>query len=175
MQRALNTFLLTVCVLTLFAAPSARAGETGSHRGDGEVDLFVVNFTASWCPNCAILDPALAQALERIDAPGIKSVTLDLTNGVTAEAAFHAVNGTVIASAYADYVGRTGLVVMVAADSGKVIDCATRVVDAEGIRLSILDALHRVQTRQPFARSSGPPALCPPPNRRIPVSDRDSS
>ncbi len=171
MRPSLIVILSQIFVLTLLAVPAARTTEAGPETRRGEINLFVVNFTASWCPNCRILDPALAQALAGIDELAILPVTLDLTNGATAEAAFHAVNGTVIASAYADYVGRTGLVVMVAADSGEVIDCATRVVDAEAIRLTILDALHRVQTREPFARASGTPALCPPANRRIPISD----
>lgn len=131
--------------------------------------VYVVNFTADWCPNCKILDPALNEALSTIQTPDIKHVVFDLTNIARTQETFELVNGTILGGVYGDYVGLTGLVVMVAADSGETVDCATRVMDAQAIAISIRNAVSIVRDR-PVGERSSDSILCPPTNRKIPVT-----
>jgi len=149
-------------------------------------ELYVVNFTAEWCPNCKVLDPELAMALKELGIDQIKGsddgatpivekssrdgaithLPFDLTNPARSEDVFNKVNGTVLAGVYGDYVGVTGLVVMVAADSGEKIDCATRLVNSEAIELSITNALNIVRTI-PAGQRETESILCPPANKKV--------
>jgi len=134
----------------------------------GATDLYVVNFTADWCPNCKILDPALEQALRGIDNNRIRHISFDMTDSIRSGRTFDLVNGTVLAGVYGDYLGVTGLVVMIAADSGEKIDCATRLVNAGAIRESINQSYDIVQNSLPGTRETDS-ILCPPSNRKIAV------
>ncbi|MEM1194286.1 MAG: thioredoxin domain-containing protein [Pseudomonadota bacterium] len=145
-------------------APAQEGLETAQQSSTAPV-IYVVNFTADWCPNCKILDPALATALMQVDGMPMQAVTLDLTNADTANAAFDRVNGTVLAGVYGDYIGLTGLAVMVAADSGEKLGCATRVMDVGGIAATIRGAVETA-TAYPAGERPAPGFLCPPANKK---------
>ena len=154
----------------LVTAFASNAFEKTEPRPAGRAPtLYVVNFTADWCPNCKILDPALDNALSTVRTPAIEHVVFDLTDLDRTQATFNLVNGTILGGVYGDYVGLTGLVVMVAADSGETVDCATRVMDASAIAISIENSLQLVRNR-PVGERGGDSILCPPTNRKIPVS-----
>lgn len=152
-----------------FGLAMVHSASSSDQPEDTIPELYVVNFTADWCPNCRILDPALEEALSTLDTPQIDHIVFDLTDADRTRETFEKINGTILGGVYGDHIGVTGLVVMVAADSGETVDCATRIVDASGIRASILNALERVQTTQPGQRGLDS-YLCPPPNKRILVN-----
>ena len=130
--------------------------------------VYVVNFTADWCPNCRVLDPRLAEAMAELKGAPVEQVTLDMTDGTTRGESFEKVNGTLLAGAYGDHVGVTGLVIMVAADSGEKLTCATRLMTAGVIRETIEQAVEQVRREQAGSRTNDS-LLCPPANRKIRV------
>ena len=171
--------LLGFAVLTSLLTSLATANETTQ----SEPLLYVVNFTADWCPNCKVLDPALDKALASLGIPQdgdtrlataseapvpITHVELDLTNPARNQEAFEKVNGTVLGGVYGDYIGLTGLVVLIAADSGEKINCATRLVDSNAIAQSIQDALTIVKTTPAGTRETES-IFCPPSNKKVRV------
>jgi len=160
-------FTLTV-MATATALAMADAAAEDTVTGEPAPLLYVVNFTADWCPNCKILDPNLDAALLALGDDRVAHVELDMTDPKRTQVAFDRVNGTVLGGVYGDYVGVTGLAVMVAADSGRNIDCATRVMDSEAIRMTIENALEIVST-QPAGTRQTDSFLCPPANRKIRV------
>ncbi len=131
-------------------------------------ELYVVNFTADWCPNCKVLDPALYKALENVDKSRVKHIAFDMTTPAKTNQTFDLVNGTVLAGVYGDYLGITGVVVMIAGDSGEKIDCATRLVSSEVIEASIENSLDIVRNRPAGTRTTDS-YFCPPSNRKIPA------
>ncbi|MEL6111441.1 MAG: thioredoxin domain-containing protein [Pseudomonadota bacterium] len=163
-QRILCAGALVLSSVTLPAALAQDKARSDTAHAT-EPTVYVVNFTADWCPNCKVLDPALADALTLVVGLAIAPVTFDLTNAETTNAAFEKVNGTLLGGVYGDYIGLTGLVVMVAVDSGETISCATRVMDASGIAVTIRDAVKTAATSPPGKRPA-PGFLCPPTNQK---------
>ena len=130
-------------------------------------DLYVVSFTADWCPNCKILDPALEKALASF-GDEIEHITLDMTDDATSAVAFETINGTVLGHVYGDHLGLTGLAVMTAMDSGEKLACATREHDVAELKAIIQAALNSARAQSPGNRT---PDLtdCPPPNTKLPL------
>lgn len=132
-----------------------------------KVDLYLVNFTAEWCPNCIILEPRLEAALSRL-APGVISrVDVDMTNEATSNESFYRVDGTPLVEAYIDYVGQTGLAAIVTADTGEVITCVTRLYTAEAISQIILRAQQTKLETDIYKRPKPDILTCPPANERL--------
>lgn len=129
-------------------------------------EILVVNLTADWCPNCKILDPRLEDAVSRFRDGTVQQVELDFTNQTTMGEAFNKVNGTLAAGVYADYAGKTGLGVLVAADSGETIECLNRTMTADVIELQIVAARELVRSTRIGTRDQGS-VFCPPVNGRI--------
>ena len=123
---------------------------------NAEPAIRIVDFTASWCPNCKILDPRLAEAVDRFDSADVEIVTLDLTQTArrytpqqraNAQAEAIATAQAVKAGYVWDWYGpTTGLAVVIAADTGEPITCFTPRQSTEQIageiRLARLMAIH---------------------------------
>lgn len=152
-------------LIFIFTANAVMAEQVDQNK-QTEPTLYVVNFTAEWCPNCKVLDPALERALEGINTDHVQHFEFNMTDSLRSEETFHKVNGTVLAGVYGDYLGVTGLVVMIAADSGEKIDCATRLVSAEAIKASIYNSLEIVRNNPAGTRETTS-ILCPPSNRKV--------
>jgi thiol-disulfide isomerase/thioredoxin len=144
--------ILAVCA-TLFAAPAMAAPK---------VELYAVNFTASWCPNCRISDPALRKALLGLSNPAIEEVRIDTSNDATWDASTQRAVDKGVVSVHNMYLGTTGLIVLTAADSGERVACLTARIDADAMRLMITRALERVRTTPRGQRFTGD-MLCPKP------------
>ncbi len=160
-----NKLIISIIILITAGLGLSVQAQNGSQR---DIELYVVNFTAEWCPNCRVLDPALYKALETIDRQSVQHIEFDMTTPQRTNETFDKVNGTVLAGVYGDYLGITGLVVMIAADSGEKIDCATRLMSADAIEASITNAVDIVRKKTPGTRETES-ILCPPANRKIPV------
>lgn len=131
-----------------------------------EPSVYMVTFTAKWCPNCKILDPKLAQALSHYDDMQIKHVKLDMTNADTKIAAFDKINGTLMGDVYGDYLGQTGIGILTAADSGEKLGCALRIHSTAEIKKMIDDAIMMTKN-QPALQRSGGLGDCPPVNNKV--------
>lgn len=128
-------------------------------------ELYAVNFTAAWCPNCRISDPALSRALKAVSSPAVEEVRIDITNDKTWDVSTERVIAKGVIDVHNTYLGVTGLIVLTAADTGERVSCLTARVDAEAMAILINRALARVRATPPGKRDVND-ALCPPPPRR---------
>jgi len=68
-------FILITALLTLFWTPlSAQTSNLSSTPV-----VKIINFTAEWCPNCQVLNPAIQDALRSFPEGEIEVVNLDMT------------------------------------------------------------------------------------------------
>lgn len=154
----LRTFvLLTMMMLTPFAARA-------------EPVLKIINFTAEWCPNCQILNPAIKNALLEFPEGQIEVVDLDMTY------AGHRATDEEKLAVYADairvaeqhkaghlwtrYSGVTGIAAIIAADTGEAIGCMTRAIGADSIAFGLRESLIIVERRPQGERMPNGPD-CP--------------
>ena len=128
-----RAFLSSLILMTLAVVPTATA----------EPVLRIINFTADWCPNCRILNPRMAEALQAFPEGEIELVNLDMTNARAGQDQMTVINTHNDAIRLADsvkagylwdwYGGRTGIATVLAADNGEPITCFMRVVSTEQI------------------------------------------
>ncbi|MEM1105793.1 MAG: thioredoxin family protein [Pseudomonadota bacterium] len=152
--------------LCLPAAASADPDEAA-----GPPVVKIINFTADWCPNCQILDPRIAEALEQFSSAEIGYVELDLTQAKRADpAAQEAAIRAAIEQAgrhqagylWDWYGGLTGISVLISADNGEPISCLTRALSVEQIVFRLQEAVILSRRAPPGRRKpSGPD--CPAP------------
>jgi thiol-disulfide isomerase/thioredoxin len=142
----------------------------------GEPVVKVINFTAEWCPNCKVLNPRLARALEGFDIGAVEFVSIDMTDlrgkgqdrksqrieELKAETLKHNVRYL-----WDWYGGYTGLAIMVAADTGEPISCVAKIMTAEEIAERIAASLDAATHKPPGGRRPGGPD-CPAPLRPQP-------
>ncbi|WP_417482112.1 hypothetical protein [Maricaulis sp.] len=131
--------------------------------------VYGIYFRSDWCPNCAILEPSLEDARARSQDLPLELLVIDLSAG---EADFQLALGEVLdrglARHYNQYFGLTGFVLYAAADTGEVLDCVTRLHDADAIVRVENHVVEAVRSRPPHDRAPGGAALCPPPMRAPP-------
>jgi thiol-disulfide isomerase/thioredoxin len=127
--------------------------------------VYAVNFTASWCPNCRLSDPALKKALLNLADPAIEEVRIDTSNDQTWDASTQRAVDKGVVQVHNMYLGVTGLIVLTAADTGERVSCLTARIDADAMALLISRAKARVQSTPPGQRFTGD-LLCPAPPRR---------
>lgn len=125
--------VLAALIICLSVAPAS-----------AEPVLRIINFTADWCPNCRVLDPRLAEALEAFPEDEIELVNLDMTKARSGSDQMTVINTHNDAIRRADsvkagylwdwYGGRTGIAVVIAADNGEPISCFMRVLSVDDIK-----------------------------------------
>lgn len=148
------------------AGPHAAAAEASERLLPPEgvpAKVFLVNYTAAWCPNCRVLEPKLKIAralLEEAKAP-VEEVRVDYTNEDTRKGSLPDLATRNLSGLLERWDGITGLVVLAAADTGEPIDCINRQFSAEAIANFAQAAIERVATTKPGSRFIGG-AVCPP-------------
>lgn len=167
--------ILLAALLMPFLVPAIAQVETAKPQGlQAQPVLKIINFTAEWCPNCQILNPAIQDALTQFPQGQIEVVNLDMTHAGrgTSEVQRLAVYADAIRladshqSAYLWdwYGGVTGLAAIVSADNGEPISCMNRVLDANAIAGRLREAQIISKRRAPGTRMPQGPD-CPPPLR----------
>ncbi len=154
MPRFILKICLLVCALALpgaaMAAPTAFS----------PILVRAAYFHADWCGNCRQIQPILQQAKKDAQALPIQHLTLDFSNAKTWDAAMETALENNIVSMYNGYAGTTGMVVLIAADTGERIGCLNRMFDAAAMVKVFEAAIKRVNTTPPGSRDAGS-ALCP--------------
>lgn len=151
---------LMIIALFALAPPGARA----------EPVLKIINFTAEWCPNCQILNPALHNALLEFPEGQIEVIDLDMTfagRGASDEQKW-AVYADAIRLAdshkavhlWERYAGVTGIAAIIAADTGETIGCMTRALSSDMIAYGLRESLIITERRAPGERMPDGPD-CP--------------
>ena len=136
--------------------------------------IKVINFTADWCPNCQILNPALEEAINRLPAGEVELVNLDMTEAGRRSSEEDRLNAWADAIRLADthqagylwdwYGGVTGIAAIVSADNGEPIACVNRSLDEDAIFGRLREATIITNRRDPGTRKPNGPE-CPPPLR----------
>ncbi len=136
--------------------------------------IKIVNFTAEWCPNCQILNPAINNALTEFPDGEIEVINLDMTlagrgasferrNAVYADA-IRLADSHQAGYLWDWYGGVTGLATIISADNGEPISCINRILDERAIADRLREAQIISKRRTPGTRMPQGPD-CPPPLR----------
>ncbi|VAW01992.1 hypothetical protein MNBD_ALPHA06-1892 [hydrothermal vent metagenome] len=142
-------------------ASSAQADQPSYDGSRGNPVVRAVYFHADWCANCRILQPELDKAKVSGKNLPVQHITLDFTNPQTWDAAIEIALDNNVVAAYNAYAGTTGLVVLVAGDTGEQIDCVNRLYTAPAMVHAFENAVQRVRSTQPGNRNTGS-IVCPP-------------
>jgi len=162
---------LVMAALFAAFAPAASADDTPSPAAGPAPLVKIINFTADWCPNCRIVDPRIDEVLERQSPGEFELVELDMTDTWRAsDEEKMAVFADVIRTADAHkagylwdwYGGRTGISVLIAADTGEPISCITAALDTDQIDFRFAEArILALRAPAGLRKPEGP--ACPPP------------
>lgn len=146
---------------------------SGAAAAYAEPAVKVVNFTASWCPNCRILTPRIEEAVAGFPEDEVMLVTIDMSD---LRGKGQAVKWETVARLKAQteahqvrylwdwYGGYTGLAIIVAADNGEPISCLQLPMTRKQITERINEG-HIIATHgKPGMRMPEGPR-CPPPKR----------
>ncbi|KAF0182476.1 MAG: hypothetical protein IV086_07510 [Hyphomonadaceae bacterium] len=136
-------------LLALLCAAPSTAAQTPAVR--------LVFFTADWCPNCQVLEPALASALSRVE--GVARLDIDVTNALRREESRVQARAANVTRLYDAYAGRTGFAVIARADTGETIGCVTSVYSAAEIEAALRSAVRSV--RSPAVSTRRIAGACP--------------
>jgi hypothetical protein len=138
--------------------------------GAQERDLvYAMYFRSDWCPNCRILEPNLHVARQSSRHLPVGYVVVDLSaSDHDYEIVLYDLLDKGLARHYNQYLGLTGFVMYVAADTAEVIDCVSRLNDADAIIHIATRAVETVRTTPPGSRSPDRSGACPPPLRDPP-------
>lgn len=124
--------------------------------------VYAVAFTAQWCPNCRIADPAVRRAVGYVNDRALGTVWVDVTSEESWTASSQAVVDAGVDRVHNLYVTYTGLTVLTAADSGEPLGCLTRAQTDIAMAEAMRAALQRVRTLPAGRRGPLRPS-CPPP------------
>ena len=124
-----------------------------------------VYFHADWCSNCLVLRPKLEQAKQETTSLAVQHITLDFTNAQTWDKAMETALDEDVVATYNAYAGTTGMVVLLAADTGERIDCVNKLFSVEAIEESFSRAVARVGETVAGERDTGS-VVCPPSRMR---------
>lgn len=96
-----------------------------SHSEDGATAakpaVYGVLLYADWCGSCKALDPKIAQAREgaKLDTQDVLFITLDLTDDVAKHQSAMMAASLGISDAYEKNAGKTGLMILIDANTGE--------------------------------------------------------
>lgn len=124
-------------------------------------DVYVVMFRADYCAPCKVVEPALNQALNRLNDPRIEFVYIDIGAG-NGELNAHLVFDRGLVAQYNNWLGVTGFAAIVDGDTKQTLGCVNMQYDAN------LMAEH-ISNLQEIARRNEPnfDLTCPESNRPV--------
>ena len=141
---ALGTTLLTLGACSQAEAPKGAVVDmvkTVSTVGDAKTAAVLVY--ADWCGSCKALDPKIEKVHAMGDIPGLAFITLDYTDkdadNFYAQAKAAGVHDAV--QTYLDGKIKTGMLLLVDVDDGKVIGKVTKELEPNEIVSALKDAL----------------------------------
>ena len=132
-------------------------------------DLYAVYFRSDACPNCLILDPALADARAQTADMPIKHITLDMSaSSEHYDAAMYAMLDRGLADLLNSYLGLTGIVFLLDPETALPVDCLTRLDDTPRLIQRLRIALEEVGGDRTDPGASAIGSTCPSPLRELP-------
>lgn len=122
-------------------------------------DMYVVMFRADWCGPCKIVEPNLDRALRMLNDPGIRFVTIDITDSQRIERSAHIAFDNNIVAQYNQWYGVTGFAAIIDADTKNTLGCVNMMYDAGAMAAHIKNLKTYAVTNQPSFDIT-----CPAPN-----------
>ncbi|PHR60866.1 MAG: hypothetical protein COA47_06565 [Robiginitomaculum sp.] len=153
--------VLFVLIAAFTVVSASGATDVVVRTSSGQPEVRAVLFRADWCANCRVLEPVLAQAVAKATHLPVQHISLDFTNAQTWDHAIELALDHDIVTTYNAYAGTTGLVVLVAADTGERIDCINRLYTVDAMVAAFDKAVKRTRTSPPGSRDVGS-VVCPP-------------
>ncbi|MBL1431365.1 MAG: thioredoxin family protein [Robiginitomaculum sp.] len=147
-------------LLLIAALVFSSFGSVAAYAADQTSKVRAVYFYASWCSNCRIVDPILEKARKQTKNLPVQHLTLDFSNPQTWDKAIETAFDNDVVATYNAYAGTTGMVVLLAADTGEQIDCVNRTFTADTMALAFERAVERVETMAVGSRDTGS-MVCP--------------
>jgi len=133
MKRNPISLLLLAFVATAFA--------TASHAEEAKAEVVGLLFYADWCGSCKVLDPKLeAVKPDFADAP-ILFTRVDATDAFTKHQSALFASRIGLSKIYEENASSTGFMLLIDADSGKVLDKLVKTQTEAQLRSSIQKAL----------------------------------
>jgi thiol-disulfide isomerase/thioredoxin len=137
----------------------------------------IVNFSANWCPLCRVLDPRLADAVDRFADHGVTLVEIEMTrltrSDDDAQKALVAQLQALTAAHDAAYLwdwygGHAGIAIIIAADNGEPLSCITTALSTSQIEDRLQESLVLATKVKPgHRRPHGTDCPPPMPNRTL--------
>lgn len=137
----------------------------------------IINFSANWCPLCRVLDPRLADAVDRFTNRGVTLVEVDMTRLTRSDddaqkaliAQLRALTTAHEAAYLWDwYGGHAGIAVIIAADNGEPLSCITAALSTSQIEDRLQESLLlATKVRPGQRRPNGTDCPPPMPNRTL--------
>ena len=130
--------LLLTGTLLMAGAITAQAAENKAQAKAQAVGLV---FHADWCGSCKVMDPNIKEAREALGDAPVLFVVLDHTNDATRAQAKMMAEALGYGEIYQERGGRTGAMLLVNTESGKVIETVTRTDTPESIKAKVKAAM----------------------------------
>lgn len=119
------------------ARPSgARAEAARSPR------VIALTFYADWCAACKVVEPRLKESLENFSDQPLLTVKLDKTDRDSKQAEYM-LAALGLGELWKEHAGKTGYVLLVDAESKRVVDTITRAHDTEAITSKMRRSIRR--------------------------------
>jgi len=149
------TRLIKLIFLALFMGLAVGTATQAQQRPD----MYVVMFRADWCGPCKIVEPNLDRALRMLNDPGIRVITIDVTDSPRIERSAHIAFDNNIVAQYNQWYGVTGFAAMIDADTMNTLGCVNMMYDANAMASHIRNLKIYAVTNQPSFDLT-----CPAPN-----------
>lgn len=172
MRMNLLGFIASVALS--FVAHAETGGVTTISGGPDQPSVKVINFTADWCNNCVILNPRLAETIDRFGPGQIKRVDLDMTGAArrapqpqrmqTFSKAIQTAEYHQASYLWDWYGGITGIAVIISADNGEPLTCVSRTLSVDDMEARFKQAILLADHGTPGNRKPDGPD-CPAPVR----------
>ena len=122
-------------------------------------DMYVVMFRADWCGPCKIVEPNLNRAIRALNDPGIRVITIDVTDSPRIDRSAHIAFDNNIVAQYNQWYGVTGFAAMIDPDTKNTLGCVNMMYNADAMTAHIRNLKTYAMTNQPAFN-----VTCPAPN-----------
>lgn len=121
--------------------PGSNSHPSGTQRAEARAPkVIALTFYADWCPGCKALAPNLEAAMEKVAEQPCLFVKLDQTNRNSAQAEY-LVSALGLGEVWKDNAGRTGFVILLDANTKRVIGKITPEQSPAAIAATITSAV----------------------------------
>ncbi len=127
---------------------------TATVANASDASVYVVKFRSNDCATCAVVDNQLNSALNMVQSPAVKEVVIDSSDALKWEKSAHTAFDHNIVKQFNNWVGLTGFVAVIDANTHRTLGCVTDKTDVYKSANFIKQAAGLAHDRQISNRSS---------------------